>query len=429
MKDIKIIVIGCGASGMTAAIAAARQGAAVKILEKNDRPGKKLLATGNGRCNFTNINAAGSDYPGPGTGFASGVLDRFGAAATIEFFEQLGIFPRIESEGRVYPYSEQALSVLESLLTELRRLNVEIVYSCPVAGMRQSGGSFAVTAEGGRQFKADRIILATGGKAGSQYGSTGDGYALAASFGHHLTSPRPALVQLVCDAGFFKELKGVRAKGAVSLADAAMPAGVDMPFETGEIQFTDTGLSGICIFNLSRHIGKLADLQGPGEASKISVRIDLIPEMSRAQLKDKLMERRLYSGHKTLEDFLNGIVNKKLIPVILKESKVWGSFKNSAALDETAIDRLVHILKGWDIRVTGTKGWRDAQVTAGGIPTDEIDGKSMESIYAKGLYFAGEIIDIDGRCGGYNLQWAWSSGYMAGLSAAGESGGADDQGK
>ena len=429
MKGIEVIVIGCGASGMMAAVAAARNGANVRIIEKNDRAGKKLLATGNGRCNFTNMTVQASDFNNSDKGFTDAAFGCFGVEKTIDFFEQLGIFPRIEAEGRVYPYSEQAASVLGAFLTELKRLRVEIVFSSPVSGVKKIGDAFVVLIDGGRQYKADKVIVACGGKAGSQYGCTGDGYAVAVSFSHRLAPPRPALVQIECEAPFFRQLKGVRAKGRVSLVDSLHGSFTDSLDEAGEIQFTETGLSGICIFNLSRYIAKIAQSGQQGEKEKAVVRLDLIPEMTKEQLTEKLKERLLHSGHKTLEEFLNGIVNHKLIEVILKESRAWEGYKSSAALDAAAIDRIVRTLKGWDIKVTGTKGWKDAQVTAGGVLTEDVDTTAMESKLVKGLYFAGEILDVDGRCGGYNLQWAWSSGYVAGEAAGGGSGSrhAEDQ--
>lgn len=409
---MEVLVIGGGASGLIAAVSSARGGASVRILEKNNCAGRKILATGNGRCNFTNSGCVSDDFMGSQPEFIEAVLSHFGVKETLLFFEELGIFSREESEGRLYPYSEQAVSVLDALISELARLKVEIIPDSPVTAVKKTDEGFIVVVSGGRQYRADRIVVATGGKAGGQYGCSGDGYAIAKELGHQLINPRPALVQLVSSEAFFSQLKGVRAKGKVTLfkdypGDLSKHRHQSVAQETGEIQFTETGLSGICIFNLSRCIRSTAVIE-----------IDLIPEVSLEILKEKLYGHLDHCRHKTLEDFLNGIVNKKLIPVLLKECGVAGVYKNCGMLDRAAIDKIARILKEWPISIIGSKGFQDAQTTAGGVDTTEIDRDTLESKLVKGLYFAGEVLDVDGRCGGYNLQWAWTSGFVAGRSAA-----------
>ena len=447
MENIEVLIIGGGASGLMAAISSARSGASVRILEKNDRIGRKILATGNGRCNFTNLNCAGTDFMGSEPDFASKALTLFGVQDTLNFFEELGLFHREESEGRIYPYSEQAVSVLDALESELNRLKVEVLTSSTVTVIKKNAEGFVVLVSGGRQYRADRVIIATGGKAGVQYGCSGDGYTLAKTFGHDLIEPRPALVQLVSDAPFFRQLKGIRAKGNVTLykkysgkePSGKEPSGKEssgyslkhrhnaIAQETGEIQFTETGLSGICIFNLSRYIKDLAapdggaNLQKTKKTTNVSentITIDLIPELSLEALREKLALRLNHCRHKALEDFLNGIVNKRLIPILLKECKFAGVHKSCETLDLAAIDKMAAILKEWPIKIIGTKGFQDAQTTTGGIDAKQIDDATFESKLIPGLYFTGEVLDVDGRCGGYNLQWAWTSGFLAGRAAA-----------
>lgn len=367
---------------MAAAIAAARQGAkTVSLIEKNNILGRKLLATGNGRCNLTNRNCGDAEE-------------------TLRFFAELGLLTRFEEEGRVYPYSEQAVSVQEALVEELLRLGVEILCGREVQKIERQDQGFQITTDR-EQFFSGTVILATGGKAGPQYGSTGDGYRFAKAFGHPVVRLMPSLVQMVSSRPFFKELKGVRAKGSVEL----VRDGESVDRETGEIQFTEDGLSGICIFNLSKKY-----VQGD------IIKIDLFPDYSVAELA-KLLEGRIeLLKDRELPGFFSGILHKKLIPVVIRELALGGIKKTSGLTREKAAG-IAAFLKGWAIPITGTKGWKEAQVTAGGVDLAQIDESTMESRLVPNLYFAGEVLDVDGKCGGYNLQWAWSSGLAAGTAA------------
>lgn len=405
----KIIIVGGGASGIVAAIAAARTGAQVMILEKMDRIGKKILATGNGRCNFTNINCRPADLNSQLEGFPQEVLTKFGVEQTMAFFNELGILPRVESEGRAYPLSEQASSVLDVLRMELDRLKIKVVCSSPVNLIERKKEGFSVYTEDGTQYKCNTIILATGGKAGAQYGCHGDGYSIAQKFGHSLALPRPALVQLLSNEWFFKRVKGVRTKGEVQL----ICDGKEVERERGEIQFTEDGLSGICIFNLSYQAGACIEQKG-----KCVICIDFFPDNSFEDLKDMLYKRAEVSSHKSAEEFLIGMLNKKLIPVILKVTGIKDPAQPCDLLKTKELDKITEILKGWPIPIQKLNTWKDAQVTAGGINSNEIDPSTLESKIVRGLYFCGEVLDVNGRCGGYNLQWAWSSGYVAGTEAA-----------
>ena len=412
-----IIVIGGGASGMTAAIAAARAGAKVTLFEKNDRVGRKILATGNGRCNFSNQQYPGGEYNKNAEMFVKQAFTVVSPEDTLVFFDELGIYPRYESEGRIYPASEQAASVLDALRLEIERLeNIEVINQHWIKGIvPKKGGGFAVVSHRNMRVQADRVIIACGGSAGSQYGCEGDGYALAETLQHEVIEPKPALVQLLCKEDYFKQLKGVRAKGAVTLlmADQAGAEETEAGTERGEIQFTETGISGICVFNLS---GKAA--RGLHEKKRCSMVLDLFPELDKDDF-EKMMERRLrFSQSKTAEDFLNGLVNKKLIPIVLRTC---GVNKMTAPANEITSEQLAGIanfLKHWRVEITETKSWADAQTTSGGVSLSQINPVTMESRLLPGLYFAGEVLDVDGKCGGYNLQWAWSSGMIAGQTAA-----------
>ncbi|HWQ80192.1 MAG TPA: NAD(P)/FAD-dependent oxidoreductase [Anaerovoracaceae bacterium] len=405
--DKTITVIGGGPSGMAAAISVARQGTGtVRLIEKNDILGRKLLATGNGRCNLTNTSCPDAE-------------------TVLRFFDGLGLITRVEDEGRVYPYSEQASAVREVLISELEHLKVEILCGLEVKSIEKTDSGFRITADG-NIFYTDAVILATGGKAGPQYGSTGDGYRFARAFGHSVVSIRPSLVQMVSGEPFFKSLKGVRAKGQAELLHGgrteehgqAAYRGQAADFgskknseqaadrEYGEIQFTEDGLSGICIFNLSRDYVR-GDI----------IRMDFFPEYSEERLNQILTERAKALAGRSMTEFFTGMLHKKLIPVILPLLSLEEE-KKAASLSRAEIAGAVQLLKGWRIPVTGTKGWKEAQVTAGGVDLAEIDPRTMESHLAPGLYFAGELLNVDEKCGGYNLQWAWSSGLTAGKSAA-----------
>lgn len=373
---------------MMAALSAAEQGAKdIRVIEKNAVLGRKLMATGNGRCNLTNINCSG-------------------ASETLRFFNTIGLLTRIEDEGRVYPYSEQATAVQEILAESLRDMQVKILCGMEVDSIDRIGDSFLINIKDNEPIETDILILASGGKAGPQYGSTGDGYRWVKALGHTVVSPRPSLVRLVSDSPFFKELKGVRAKGCVKL----MRTSQMVEQETGEIQFTEDGLSGICIFNLSKYYEK-GDI----------IQIDLIPDYSAEMLEELFLCRVQDLGNRSIKELLNGMINKKLVPVILKEIALEQESR-AGRLSRREIQGIISILKRWQISITGTKGWKEAQVTSGGVKLAEVDLLTMESKIVPNLYFAGELLDVDEKCGGYNLQWAWSSGMIAGKSAAAATG-------
>jgi len=400
---MKIAVIGGGASGLTAAIAAARNGAEVTICEKLNRVGKKILATGNGRCNYTNMNLSKECYHSNNLNFVDEVMKFFNLDKTLVFFEDLGILPYVDESGKVYPNSLQASSVLDVLRYELKRLNVKEVTDFNVTALRKSKDKFSII--GNDTITADRVILATGGKASPQLGSDGKGYELAKSLGHEIIEPFPALVQLKLSGKYFKRIAGIKFDGIVK----AYAGDRLIREEEGEILFTDYGISGPPILQVSRKV-----IEELNKKNKPFLNIDMFPGYSKLKLYDILQDRFRRISYKTIEESMIGFINKKLIPVVFYEAGFEDLNKICGKLNKKEIYKIIDILKEWKFEVIGHNSWQQAQSTAGGIKLSEVNPKTLESLKVKGLYFAGEILDVDGDCGGFNLQWAWSSGYTAG---------------
>ncbi|MCR4601308.1 MAG: aminoacetone oxidase family FAD-binding enzyme [Clostridia bacterium] len=509
MAQEKVIVIGAGAAGTMAALTAADRGARVVLIDGNEKLGRKLYATGNGRCNFTNTGCSPADYNGAGDGFTEAVLDQFTPGDCIRFFETEGLLTREETEGRCYPYSGRAAGLVEVLERACRRRDIELLLgdraldvslagtpagaspartpggmpaeqpeSCVIsagkAGVRSGGASpartlggmpagartstdvepagaspagcaslagtpggnagadvqagsgadsgvtgpkFRVRCESGRIVAGDALIIACGGRAGLQFGSTGDGYGFARTFGHTLAETRPALTAVECagvsgaggtpDQKLMERLRGVRARGRVTL----ICDGKETASESGEIQFTGTGISGICVYDLTRFMDAPRPAK-PGKKKKnrsgrfpepekhdYVISVDLLPELTEDELTDLAEHFSATAG--TLSEGLSGILDRKLAEVV---AEICGDDQREAA----------HVMKRLSFSVTCTKGWEESQVTRGGVNRSEIAPETMESKLVDGLYFCGEVVDVDGRCGGYNLQWAWASGRVAG---------------
>ncbi len=410
MKTSKhVIVVGGGAAGMTAAVSARRLGAEVTILERNPRVGKKILATGNGRCNFTNINADITCYNGSNPGFAHSALSSFTADNTIRFFEKLGIQHKVEDYGKVFPMSDQASSMLDVFLYELNELGVNTICGSYVKNIAGEKDGFIIKLEDGRAYRGDRVIITTGGKAMPSSGSDGNGYDLAKKLGHKITDIFPALVQLMLEGSYFKRIDGVKFIGTAEIIHNNKSIARDK----GDILFTNYGVSGPPILQISRTAGELLN-----EGKEVHLKITIMDMMSKEELKT-LIKKRFNTGPKKPVEFsLVGLINKRLIPVVLVQAGINNLKRTAADLSAKEQEGIIDVLTDWRFRIRGTKGWTSAQVTAGGIDTNEIDRDTMESKLVKGIYFAGEVIDIDGQCGGFNLQWAWSSGFIAGRSAA-----------
>ena len=403
MKRQNIIVIGGGASGILAAIIARRNQANVTILERNIKIGKKILATGNGRCNFTNATATENDYNHPE--FVSKAFQAFSPVKTFAFFEELGIAPKVEDLGKAYPLSEQASSIVDVLVYELNQLGVKIVTEAYVKEIKKSNNLFTVTLDNGNTYIADKVILSTGGKAMPSSGSDGSGYQLAKMLGHHTTHIFPALVKLKLDSPYLKHLDGVKFPGRVELIHRNLV----LQEEQGDILFTKSGISGPTILQLSRKANAFL-----AQKEEVWVKVILVNLLAR-----KDVEKRLsLSLNKPIDFSLVGLIHKKIIPSILKEAGIHNPSMLVSSVPNKEKNKLVNLLFDWKFLVKESHGFEDAQVTAGGIQISEIDRETMESKLVKGLYFTGEIIDIDGLCGGYNLQWAWSSAYLAGMHAS-----------
>jgi len=401
----RVFVIGGGASGIIAAIIAKRKGAEVTILERNPRIGKKILATGNGRCNYTNTNMDVAYYHGGNPQFAYSALAGFNTQDTIDFFEKLGIAHKVEEQGKVFPMSDQASSFLNVFLYELEKIGVNVICNAYIKDITKKGELFNMDLENGSSYQGDRVIIATGGKAMPSTGSDGNGYRLAEKLGHTVTETFPALVQLKLEGEYFKQIQGVKFVGTAEILDGNKSVAKDR----GDILFANYGISGPPILQISRKAGELLQ-----EGKRAILKISIIDHIPKENLRKLLATRFDNDPHKTVEFSLVGLINKRLISVVLKEAGIRDIKRPVENISDAERERILNILIDWRFEVQGTKSWTSAQVTAGGVATDEINPQTMESKIVKGLFFAGEVLDIDGQCGGYNLQWAWSSGYIAG---------------
>lgn len=399
-------IIGAGASGMMAALAAAENpNVQVILFERQARVGRKLQATGNGRCNLTNIHADISGYHGEDTEFSRFALEKFNVQSTMEYFRNLGLLTVTEPSGKVYPYSDHANSVVDILRLALKKENITLYTGLEVEKVQKTEKGFVV-AGGDEKIACDKLIVACGGLAGTKLGGSMSGYKILSKFGHKATKLRPSLVQLKCSWGGVVALKGVRTHCCVKI----LRDNVRFAQSTGELQFTDYGLSGPVIFEVSRDV-----CYGSGEWV---AKLDLLPELSREQLLEQLCgcQKRNVSG----EELLTGILHNQLGRMLVKAA---GISPNAEAktLTQLQMQDVVDAVKEFEIALTEPMGMDNAQVTAGGVLTRDFYPETMESKLVPGLYACGEVLDIDGDCGGYNLQWAWSSGYLAGSSAGKES--------
>ena len=401
-----IIIIGAGASGMMAAITARRAGAEVILIEHNDRVGKKILSTGNGRCNFTNIAQEPICYHSEEAGFPWQVIEQFTAQDTIRFFSELGIYSK-NRNGYLYPRSDQASAVLDVLRMELEHLEIVPALAETIIKIEKQQARFYVQTETQR-YAGDKLIVATGGKAAPKTGSDGSGYAYAKQFGHTIIPVVPALVQLRCAEKFYKNLAGIRVPGMVKLYVNDQLLAED----TGEIQLTNYGISGIPVFQISSYAAR-----GLAAQKQVTAVIDFMPEFSVQDFKAFLTNRISQRQDKIMKDFFIGIFHKKLSETFLAATGIKNG-KKAESLTQEEVESLCDVIKNFRTIVIGTNSFDQAQVCAGGVNSAELDPETLESRLVPGLHFAGELIDVDAICGGYNLQWAWSSGYAAGKGAA-----------
>ena len=481
-----VAVVGGGAAGMTAAIAAARAGARVALLERGERPGRKLLMTGNGKCNLGNRDLKPSHYYSDNMAMAASVLERFGTEETIAFFSSLGLMVR-EKRGYLYPLSEQAAVVLDVLRYGLEREGVTVltqamvrevsyfsgptcsgayskrtVYSqkddpsharsetqdmagrpCRQQETADHGGQgYILQLDNGRRLWAGRVVLACGGQAAPKTGSDGSGYTLARSLGHQVIVPVPSLVQLHCSEKYCKALAGVRAEGTIRIytekslrqkrihrdspdCQSSGSGGKECPApirssqnvrddcimeESGEIQLTEYGISGIPVFQLSGGVNQLL-----AQGEKLRAELDFFPQYETAAYEQLCRGRMEHTGGGTVETFFTGMLHKKIMSVCIRRAGL-SPEQDVAGADRQKLRQVFALCRRLPFTVTGSHPFDSAQVCRGGVSMREVDAQ-LQSRRSPGLYLAGELLHVDGRCGGYNLQWAWASGYIAGNAA------------
>lgn len=403
----KVVVVGGGAAGLMAAIAAAKQGAKVTLLEKNKQVGKKILVTGNGRCNLTNRDQSPDHYRSAEPDFAAQVLSRVGMQDILKKFTEFGIFTK-NRNGYLYPYSDQAASVAEVLRLEAEHRGVKLALNTEAQAITWEENSFRVQTEGW-SYPADAVILTCGSKAAPETGSDGGGYRLAESLGHRIIKPLPALVQLRCKEKFYEKLAGVRMDARVELYTEERLLASDQ----GEVQFTKNGISGIPVFQVSRYAVRALDA-----GKKVRAVLNLMPMFDEAQFLTFLKDRAEKNSYKTGEQFLTGLFPAKTSACVLERSGLGKSRKKAGDWTDAEFAKLTRTVTQFETEITGSGDFTQAQVCSGGADTREVNPDTMESRKVPGLYLAGELLDVDGACGGYNLQWAWSSGWLAGMSAA-----------
>ncbi len=398
-------IIGGGASGMAAALSAAEnKNVQVLLFERQARLGRKLLATGNGRCNLSNLHAAARSYHGDQPDFARFALEAYPVENTLRWFADLGLYTVAEPSGRVYPYSDQANSVVDVLRFALERPNIQVLTGFEVNKIRKQNPGFTVESAEEAVF-CHRLIIACGGLAGTKLGGSMSGYQLLQKMGHHVTKLRPTLVQIKSDWPHCASLKGVRAncKAEIFCNDRLHSA------SCGELQFTEYGLSGPVIFEISRDVCR--------EKENWVCKLDLLPDMSAAALLQALKARK--ATKLPAEELLTGILHNRLGRIVTRQAGI-SLHAPIRDLEDWELEAVCREAKALGIHLTEPMGMDSAQVTAGGVMTAEFDPKTMESRLVPGLYACGEVLDIDGDCGGYNLQWAWSSGRCAGHAAGKE---------
>ncbi len=427
MEKRELIVVGAGAGGLMAAITAARQGARVTLLEGTGRCGRKLSQTGNGKCNFTNLSLTGNEYRSEDMTFPRRIVDAFPPESVISFFESIGILPKYRGT-YVYPLSDQASAVTEALYWELKRLGVELRYDAALQSLQANvGGGYLLDTAGG-SFSAKAVILCMGSKAFPLTGSDGSGYRIAEQLGLRVTPLTPALCGLRARNARFAEMAGVRIEARLALEIG----GKRQAEESGELQLTEYGISGIPVFQLSGRAGQ-ALLRG----SQVTVQIDFLPQMTEDAAEKMLADRWEKFAALPVERLLLGVLHDKLALALLREAGILPEQKGSKGkkadkkqkgivysgkkvreVSAAERHRLLMFMKEYPAEIIGSQPFETAQCVSGGVDTREVFPESCECRKYPGLYLVGELLDVDGSCGGYNLQFAWSSAYLAGTAAA-----------
>lgn len=403
-----IAVLGGGAAGLMAAVSAARNSGGklkITVVEKNERVGKKLLTTGNGRCNLSNSALTAEAYSGSLAEGAARLFEAYGCEYIREYFRTLGLYTRADGEGRIYPMSNSASSVLDVLRLTLREYGVRELCGTDIDKITREKNRFYLHSAG-CTISCRALIMTTGGKAAVKDGGRA-GYGLLNPFGHTCTELFPTLCPVPVKSGALRSLKGQRCSCNITLKNGGRAAAR----EHGELQFTETALSGICVFQLSR---RCAQLIKQGEAPVLCA--DLLPDIAYRELYEEL-SRRVKIDNIQVEELLTGILSKRIALSALKESGLAPLNRRVGEIKEKELKKLCQILKGWEFEAAFPGSFLQAQVTAGGVPTGEVDIGTMASKKCDGLYLAGELLDLDGKCGGYNLHWAWVSGIIAGKKA------------
>jgi len=406
MIKYDVAIIGAGPSGIMAAIVAKNNGANVILVEKNDVIGRKILATGNGRCNITNKFTKVENYHGSNPEFVRSVISSFDQHKTIKFFENMGLILKEEDRGRMFPRTNQAKSVVDILSHELEQLNVVVRLNTEVKKIDKNP-SWQMTLSDGSTINSEKLILTTGGRASHQFGSSGDGLFWAKNLGVSSKNIYAALVPMETSESWVKQVQGLKAEAKASFfVDNEL---VSKRF--GDLIFTHYGISGPAIMSQARFVAPFV------ENKTVQVKLDFVEEKSNKELDEIIARIFNASGHKSVKNALVGMVPANLIPIILSQSDVSGD-EGVSRISKIQRGNIVTNLKSLTLKISKLRPLKEAQVTRGGIMVDEINTKTLESKKVKGLYFAGEILDVDGDSGGFNLQWAWSSGYVAGASSA-----------
>jgi predicted Rossmann fold flavoprotein len=400
----RVIVIGGGASGMVASIVSARLGHKVTIIEKLNSLGKKILATGNGRCNISNLDMDFRHFYSTEKSFFDYALKEFDLEKTNEFFEEIGVTIFNQKDTKLFPLSLQASSVVENLEYELKRLNIEILTNINIKSITKKNNNFLVDITD-KKLICDKVVIATGGLSVAHLGSNGDGYKFAKSFGHNIIKTLPTLVQLKSKENYLKRVAGVK---VTTIAKLIIDNKTTQQIE-GDVLFAKYGISGNAVLDISRN-ASIALSQN----KKVEVSINLLSNYTNETLDKFFIDRFEKSPKKLLSQSLIGVINKKLIPTIVEKSV--DIDKNVANLSKSERKKLISNIVDFKIPIYDTQDFDKSEVTIGGIDCKDVDKYSLESKKIKGLYFCGEVLDVDGDCGGYNLQWAWSSGYIVGKS-------------
>ena len=395
-----IITVGAGAAGLAAAISAKRNNRDLKIaiLEAQSKAGKKILVTGNGRCNLTNTNVSKEFYHGSFD--VSKILNRLSAEKLMYFFSTLGLVCDTEANGLVYPHSRQASAVLDVLLMEIKRLKIEIICDCKVELIRKKGEFFNIKTSNG-EYTAKKAVMSCGGKAFPTAGGTGLGLDVIKNLGHKITPLFPALCPIQVKSDFMKSLKGIRAKAEVTLYDGEKA----IKSEIGEVQFTDNALSGICVFNLTTLLPK---------TKNPIISVNLTKDYSYIELLNLLYDRKRLFANEPLEEFFTGLFHKKIGTALIKSITNKALTESCKKLSDKELKSLANLIQNWKFECKQCKDFSKAQVMLGGVNGNEVNGYTFESKVVKNLYICGEALDVCGDCGGFNLHFAFASGIITG---------------